>query len=365
MPEESFSPKSARRVAVWGTGGVGALAISAIHERPDLDLVAVRVQDPAKVGRDAGELAGRGPIGVLATDQHDVLLGAAPECVCYAALGAGRDDEVVAEIASLLDVGIDVVTVSLPGLVHPPAFAPALRDTLATAAERGGATLYASGIEPGFAADQLPLTLLTMSHHVRSVRTQEIFRYDTYPNTFTMVDVFGFARPVDDTCLMELPGVQAMTWGPPVEMVASALGWTLDRIDERYEKVVTDRDLETASGPVPSGTVGAVRFETVGVVGGRDAIVIEHVNRMADDLAPHWPTAERDGTYRIQIDGLPSLQCELTLGTDQTASEDGMVATTMRIVNAIPFVIDAPAGLTTSLELPLTLPIAPRPGPDA
>ena len=76
-----------------------------------------------------------------------------------------------------------------------------------------------------------------------------------------------------------------------------------------------------AAGTIEAGTVGAVRFETIGVVDGRDAIVIEHVNRMAPDLAPEWPTAERDGTYRIAIEGDPDLQCELTVGaTPETAS---------------------------------------------
>ncbi len=344
------------RVAVWGTGGVGAIAVQVVADRHDLELVAVRVHDPAKAGRDAGELVGRPPLGVRASDATSDLLAARPDCVCYAAIGAGRDDEVVAEIAGLLEAGIDVVTVSLPGLVHPPAFEPRVRDRLAAAATTGSSTLYASGIEPGFAADQLPLTLLTMSHDVRSVRTQEIFRYDTYPNTFTMVEVFGFGRPVDQQCLMELPGVQSMTWGPPVRMVADALGWTIERIEERYEKAVTGRDLDPASGPIAAGTVGGVRFETVGIVEGRDAIVIEHVNRMADDIAPHWPTADRDGTYRVQIDGLPSMDCTLTLGDAETASHDGMVATTMRIVNAIPAVHRSAPGLVSSLDLPLTLP---------
>ena len=56
------------------------------------------------------------------------------------------------------------------------------------------------------------------------------------------------------------------------------------------------------------------------------------------------------------IEGNPDLTCELTVGKPETASDDGMVATTMRLVNAIPYVCDAPAGLTTSLDLPLTTP---------
>jgi hypothetical protein len=155
---------------------------------------------------------------------------------------------------------------------------------------------------------------------------------------------------------MELPGVQASSWGPPVRMVADRLGVRLERIEERYAKRVTERRLEVAAGVIEPGTVGAVRFETVGVVEGRDAIVIEHVNRMAPDLAPDWPQASRDGTYRIAFEGEPSLACELTLGSPVDFSAQGMIATAMRVVNAIPYVCEAPPGLVTSADLPATLP---------
>jgi hypothetical protein len=345
-----------RRVVVWATGWVGRLAIAAIHRRPDLELVGVWVHSADKVGRDAGELAGIGPIGVVASGDADALLALAPDCVCYTASGPERDAVAVPDMARMLAAGINVVTVSVAGLVYPDGYDPGAREALAAAATAGGATLYASGIEPGFAGDQLPLTLLTMSSTVRSVRTQEIFGYQDYPVAFMMYDVFGFGRPTDYRAIMSLPGVQTGTWGPPIRMVAAAMGVELDEIHETYETVVTPRRLEVAAGVIEAGTVGAVRFETIGVVDGRDAIVIEHVNRMAPDLAPHWPIAAREGTYRIVIDGSPSMDCTLTLGTDATASDEGMVATTMRIVNAIPAVCAAAPGLVSSLELPLTLP---------
>ena len=256
----------------------------------------------------------------------------------------------------MLDAGINVVTTSVPGLLYPPGFDADEVARLDAACRRGRASLYVSGIEPGFAGDQLVLTLATLTNRIRSVRTQEIFGYDDYPVAFTMFDVFGFGRPVEQQCLMELPGVQTSAWGPPVQMVADELGVELDEIRETYEKRITDRRLDVAAGTIEAGTVGAVRFETIGVVDGRDAIVIEHVNRMAPDLAPEWPTADRDGTYRITIDGEPNLTCELRLGTGEDHSHAGMVATTIRVVNAIPHVCDAPPGIVTSTDLPLTLP---------
>ena len=347
------------RVVVWATGGVGAIAARAIRRRPGVDPVGVWVHTPAKVGVDVGTLLGDEPYGVLTTGSLDDVVALAPDCVCYCGAGPGNEATTLDDYDRLLRAGIDVVTVTTPGLVHPAGFDAATRDRLAAAAAAGGATLYASGIEPGFAADHLVLTLLTLSDTIVSVRAQELFDYAAYPVEFVIFDVFGFGRPLDFPPIMALPGVQSGSWGPQVRMVADALGVTLDGIRETYDRALTDRRIEAAAGVVEAGTVGAIRMETIGVVDGRDAIVIEHVNRMAPDVAPHWPIGERDGTYRIVVDGEPELRCELTLGTPETASAAGMVATTMRIVNAVPATCAAPPGLVSALDLPLTLPTDP------
>lgn len=345
------------RIAVIGTGGVGAIAVASIARRSDMELVGVWVHSAEKAGRDAGEVIGVGMLGVTTTDDVEVIVDLRPDCVCYTASDGGMNLLAVDHYDVLLRAGIDVVTVSTPGLVHPPSYDRRVVERLTAAAEAGGSTIYASGIEPGFAADQLVATLLTMSRRVETVRTQEIFRYDAYPAEFAMYEVFGFGKPLDHTPIMAMPGVQEGTWGPVVRYVAAALGVELDGIRETYEREPTPRRLEVACGVIEAGTVGAVRFESIGVVDGRDAIVIEHVNRMAPDLAPHWPMADRDGTYRIIATGEPSFQCELTIGNDESdASEHGMIATTMRVVNAIPAVCAAPPGVVSSLDLPVTTP---------
>jgi len=293
---------------------------------------------------------------VVATADVDALLALAPDCVCYTASGEARPGEAVDDYSRILEAGINVVTTSVPGLLYPTGFDRSQVMRLEAACALGDSSLYGSGIEPGFAGDQFVLVLSTLTERIDAVRTQEIFSYADYPVAFTMFEVFGFGKPPEERCLMELPGVQTSAWGPPVQMVADHLGAPLEEIRETYEKRVTDRRLEVAAGTIEPGTVGAVRFETIGVVHGREAIVIEHVNRMAADLAPDWPTATRDGTYRVAFHGEPSLTCELMLGSPEDFSHHGMVATTMRVVNAIPFVCDAEAGILTSIDLPLTVP---------
>jgi len=344
------------RVVQWSTGGCGVIAVRTLWDRADLELVGVWVHSEAKRGRDAGELAGLDPIGLPTTSDADALLALEPDCISYTASGESRPGECVEDFCRFLSRGINVVTTSVPGLVHPAGFDRDAVTAIESAAAQGRATLYASGMEPGFAGDHLVLALTTLSHRIDTIRTQEVFGYETYPVPFTIYEVFGFGKPVEHRCLMELPGVQASAWAPPVQMVADHLGAPLDEIRETYDKRVTERPLEVAAGSITAGTVGAVRFETIGVVDGREAIVIEHINRLAPDIAPDWPSADRDGTYRVIVKGDPCFQCDFTLGSEADYSDHGMVGTTMRVVNAIPAVCRAAPGIATATDLPLTLP---------
>jgi len=171
----------------------------------------------------------------------------------------------------------------------------------------------------------------------------------------------GFGRPLDATPLLALEGAQTATWGPSIRLVAAGLGLELDGIREYFDRVATDRTLEVACGTIEAGTCGAVRTRTVGVVDGEERIVIEHVNRMATDIAPEWPIGERDGTYRVSITGDPDIECTMTVGDPGAATAGAMVATAMRIVNAVPYVVAAPPGLVSSTDLPLTVPYRPIP----
>ena len=347
------------RVVVWATGGVGSIAIDAIRRRPDLELVGVWVHSPDKVGRDAGELGGGAPLGLAATDDAEVLLALRPDCVVYAASGPERDGGAVPDYLRLLSAGINVVSTSSTSLVHPPSyFAPDWRDQLEAAARDGGASFYVSGIFPGFASDELALLMTTQSKSIRSITVSEVALNDHYPVADVMMDGMGFGRPLDFEPMLKTPGFIEMAWKAPLCMIADGLGVEIQDVRGTLDRELTERDIEVAFGTIPAGTCGAVRTRAAAVVSGREAIVIEHVIRMARDVAPDWPASEFDATYRVDIDGDPDIHCVLTLGAAEGhgAGRAAMAATAMRVVNAIPYVVDAPPGLLSSLDIPPTLP---------
>jgi hypothetical protein len=342
------------RVVQWSTGNVGMLALRTIIEHPDMELVGLLVHSAAKAGQDAGTLCGAAPTGVIATNDANEVLALKPDVVCYTATGDLRPHEAVADMCRILESGANVVSSSVVSLVYPPAADKAYVAQLQAACEKGGSSFFTSGIDPGFGNDLMPLTLTGFAQRIDAVRVMEILNYDTYDQPTVLFDTMGFGLPPEETPLLLMPGVLTLAWGSVVHMIAAGLGVELDEVRERHERWNSDRKFETPGGVIEEGTMAGLRFEVIGVVRGREAIVVEHVTRMRDDAAPDWPQPAGAGSYRILIEGNPKMKCELELlgeGGDHNAG--GVLATATRIINAIPAVVAASPGLLSPLDLPL------------
>ncbi|WP_445165782.1 NAD(P)H-dependent amine dehydrogenase family protein [Mycolicibacterium sp. Dal123E01] len=347
------------RTVVWSTGGVGSIAIDAIVGRPDLELVGVWVHSPEKAGKDAGELAGGEPIGITATSDAAELIALQPDCVVYTASGPDRDAGAVPDYLMLLGAGINVVSTSSTSLVYPPTYySPEWREQLERAAMAGNASFYASGIFPGFGSDQLALLLSTQSKKIRQVKVSEVALNDHYPVADVMMNGMGFGHALDFEPLLQTPGFIEMAWRAPIYLIAAGLGVEIEEVRGTLDRRLTDRDIEVAFGTIKAGTCGAVTTRAAGVVNGREAIVVEHIIRMARDVAPDWPASEFDASYHVDIEGDPDIHCSMNVGAAEGhgAGHAAMAATAMRVVNAIPYVVAASAGLLSSLDLPNTLP---------
>jgi len=343
------------RMIQWSTGNVGRLSLRGIIHHPGLELAGVWVSGPSKAGRDAGELCGMPPVGVRATNDADALLATKADCVCYTATADLRPSDAVDDLCRILASGKNVVSSSVVPLVYPPAFDEGIVARLEAACREGGTSCYTSGIDPGFANDALPLTLLSACERVDTVRVMEIVNYATYNQPTVLFETMGFGTPLDHTPLLLAPGVLTMAWGPTVRMLAAALGAPLDEIREVYTKRPAERDFDILPGHVAAGTMAGLRFEVQGIVRGRPAIIVEHVTRLHDDVAPDWPRPfEGSGCYRIVIEGSPKMKCELLLDAeDGDHNTGGLIGTAMRLLNAVPAVCAAKPGLLSPLDLPL------------
>lgn len=344
------------RVIHIATGNVGRIALSQVIEDPRFELAGLVVSDPAKIGEDAGKLAGLEVVtGIVATDDLDAAIATNPDCAIYCALAETRFFEALADIQKILAAGINVVGSSPASLVYPWGLLPdSMIDPREDACRTGNVSLFVTGVDPGWANDLLPFAIASTCQKVEQVRCSEIADYATYDGAPVMFDVMGFGNEMGDVPMLFQPGMLSAAWGVSLRLMAEGFGFQLDEITERYEQEPAPEAFDIAVGHIPKGGVAALRFQIAGVVGGKEVLVIDHTTRVRGDLRPDWPQPAQDGgSYRVEIIGEPSYRVDICPTSARGDHNYAAIATAAgRIVNAIPDVVAASPGLKTPLDLP-------------
>ena len=341
----------AYKVIQWSTGNVGACALRAIINHPEMDLAGVWVHHDDKAGLDAGVLCGLEPIGIKATQDSDALISTEADCVCYASDVSIDMMGTIDEICRILSSGKNVVTSSLLSLIYPRALGPEIYDKFESACREGGVSLLVSGIDPGFANATLPLILSGMSERWESIRIQEIVNYATYNQPEILFETMGFGKSMDTLPPLLTPGALTFYCGGAVQLMAEGLDVEVEEIREVHERMPAQADLETPAGIIREGMCAAVRFEVQGIIRGQPVLVAEHVTRMHDNIAPDWPQGKG---YRLIIEGRPRMTCSFDFEDEHGDNAvGGVILTATRIVNAIPAVCSAASGFISELDLPL------------
>ena len=348
----------AKRVVIWGTGFVGKMVIAEVLDHPGFELVGVGVSDPAKVGRDIGDICGlSSDVGIAATDDVDALIDLQPDALVHYGPTAAHADANIDLITRFLRAGIDVCSTAMTPWIWPTMHLnpPNWIEPITVACELGEASCFTTGIDPGFANDLFPMTLMGLCSEVRTVRASELLDYTHYTGDYDRE--MGIGRPPEYRAMLENPDILVFAWGATVPMIAHAAGIMLDDITTTWEKWVTPTERTTAKGVIEAGNVAAVRFTVNGVYRGETRIQLEHVNRIGNDAAPDWPSGNQNDVYRVDIEGTPSISQETTFrftdGSGRDAAAAGFLATGLRALNAVPAVNDLSPGWVTALDLPL------------
>jgi hypothetical protein len=338
------------RVIQWATGTTGRLALGAVIDAPELELVGVRVYDPGKVGRDAGELAGRPPTGIRATDRRSELLALAADLVLYMGRVEIDPDGCFADVVDLLAAGRDVIATG-SSFIDPRSFDPARAKQLQKACLAGSSTFLGVGLFPGFWGESIAPVLSRLSFRCGQVTVRESLSYAGYASRELMFDMMGYGqRPDADSSLLRDPARAGAAFVSTASVLAKALGLDVRSTEGFRETAITREELRVAAGTIPAGTVGAMKLG-VRADCGPVRIAVEHVTWMGPDVAPEWSRSEG---YEIEFDGAPTLRCNLVLGTrGEDHTDMGCLATAMHAVHAIPVVRAAAPGVLDLADLPV------------
>jgi 2,4-diaminopentanoate dehydrogenase len=339
----------AYRVIQWATGTIGRRALAAALAHPELEVVGVRVYDPAKVGQDAGTLVGTDPIGVVASDDADALVALDADCVLHMPSANDLD-----ELCRLLASGKNVVS-TCSELLHPRRRLPS--DAVArieAACEAGASSLYGTGSSPGFISDVVPLALLLVERRLRTFSIEEFADLSRRPSPKLLFEVMGMGRrpgPVDARRAAHLRS----SFGPSLEALAERVGLPIDHVDAETEVAVATRRVTIAAGDIDEGCIAAQR-STVSAKSGDDTPVSFRATWYCTDaLEPAWNLGATG--WRVTVDGDTPLIVDLAfpITTDQLADvTPGYTA--HPAVNAVAAVCEAPPGLVSTTDLPVIVP---------
>ncbi|OLM16788.1 MULTISPECIES: hypothetical protein [unclassified Pseudonocardia] len=341
------------KVALWAVGSVGAEAVRQVVAHPDLELVGGLVYSADKDGVDLGTLAGIEEIGIPATANRTGVAGLDADVVLHMpmigprggdeSLMAGNDDDV----ETLLRSGKNVISIS--GYIWPAVHGDAAARRFHDAGVAGNATLFGTGINPGFMMDRLGQVASSLCRRVDSVFLTEWWDTNTYPAVDVLRDLIAMGRPADwitsDSPTGEMIG---QFFYESLSLVAASLGGEVERFERTLEVGLATRDivLDATGLEIPEGSIGAVAWTWSAIVDGRPFVSIQD-RWVGDHEIPGWGPHRHDH-WELELTGAPdvSVTVELHRPEDDEGVADPLVCSTVAIaLNSIPAVRDAAPGL--------------------
>ncbi len=339
-------PHRAIRVVQYGVGPIGLECIRTVLEKEKTGLVelvgAVDV-DPEKIGRDIADLLGRDePLGVVVRpDAAAVIRETEADVVLHTT--SSFLDRVQAQLIDCVRLGVHVIS-STEELSFPYDRHPELSEELAGLAEQHGVAVVGTGVNPGYAMDTLALTATGVCSDVRQLHVERVV--DAGKRRLPLQRKVGAGLTAEEFAERKKTG----TFGhiglrESLLFVARGLMWTLDRVEESLDPVLSDRDVETPYLTVDRGRVAGIHHAIKGYVDG-DAILTLDLKMYVGALEP------RDA---VRVVGTPPIDLVVREGIF------GDTATVAALVNAIPLVLQARPGLCTMMDLPVPRAFATSP----
>ncbi len=328
------------RVVQWNTGIVGANAVRGMALHPGLEVVGCFAYGSDKKGVDVGTLCGIEPLGVEATGDVEALLALRPDCVLYAPLFPDVD-----VMLRILESGINLVSTSY--FITGRCFGEEDRERLERAAQRGGVSLYGTGVNPGF-ANAMALATSGICQRVDRISVLESVDCTHYPSAESW-RACGLGRPMDDPEIAGMAQNLTSVFQDAVEWMAQALRLDLDDIRFDVEFAAATQQVELGYMTIDKGCATGLRHCWTGLADGKPVIELVLVWMLGYSMEPRWPL---ENGYVIEIDGLPSVRTRVEVEYPEGAPDFGIV-TAMPAVHAIERVCAASPGIVLAHELPM------------
>jgi hypothetical protein len=329
------SRKGPIRVLHYGLGPIGAAVVRQVAERRGFRIVGAVDIDPAKAGRDLGEVAGIGRALKIkvSNDARKAIKAAKPDVVVLCTLSSLK--KVVPQIEEILKLKVPIVSTT-EELAYPTKANMKYAAAIHNAAKKAKVAVLGTGVNPGFTMDALPITLTGVCERVDSIRIDRI--QDARVRRLPFQQKIGagltreqFQKKVDDA------SVRHVGLAESVSMIADAMGWKLDRITDEIEPKIAADTVSSEYLAVDRGYVCGIVQDGVGYRNGQPVITL-HMEAYLG--AP-------ESYDQVDIAGSPNIKSKIAGGVH------GDVATASITVNSIPKILEVSPGLHTMRDMPI------------
>ena len=321
------------RAIQYGIGPIGASIAKLMREKQSVEIIGAIDHDPAKVGRDLGEVVGASdaPWGVKVSADAAEVLGQAADVVMHTT--SSSLPKVMDQLLACLEAESCVVS-TCEELSYPYRTHPELSTKLDTAAKEWGVALVGTGVNPGFVMDKLAITLGAVSQRIEHAKALRIV--DASKRRLPLQKKIGAGLSVEEFRARVKEGtIKHVGLPESVAMVADSLGLAVDEITETIEPKVAAEKVTTEFLTVEAGQAAGVHQIARGLSGGKELIYMEL----------QMYVGAKDPADTITLTGHPNISLVIPGGSH------GDIATASVAVNSIPVILSSPAGLRTSRDL--------------
>jgi 2,4-diaminopentanoate dehydrogenase len=323
------------RVIQYGLGPIGTSIARLMREKQAIEIIGAIDTDPAKVGRDLGEVAGAtdAPWGLkISADAKEVLEQAADVVIHSTSSSLPK---VMDQLLACLEAESCIVS-TCEELAFPLRKFPELSAQLDKAAKDWGVALVGTGVNPGFVMDKLVITLAAVSQRIEHAKAVRIV--DGGKRRLPLQKKIGAGMTEEEfRAQVKAGAIKHVGLPESVAMIADSLNLPVDEITETIEPKIATERVQTEYLTVEAGQAAGVHQIARGLGGGKEFVYLE--------LQMYVGAKEPADT--ISLKGHPNISLVIPGGTH------GDVATASVVVNSIPVILDAPAGLRTARDLPI------------
>ena len=320
----------------FGMGPIGEKIACYLLERENVELEAAVDIDPTKIGRDVGELMKIGKtLGLkVSGDAEQVLANSEADVVVLSTLSSFAKLE--EQIRLCIKYKKNVIS-SCEELAYPWDVNCQRAKSIDDAAKAAGVTILSNGVNPGFAMDALPIFLTSVCQQVDSIRVER--HQNAALRRLPFQQKIGAGLSLEEfKAQVAANKIRHVGFTESVQMIAKAMGWRLDRVEDIVEPAIAERDLESQYLKVAKGDVAGVKQTATGYMDGKAVITVELQAYLG----------HRSPKDSVHIKGDTPIYSEVKGGFNGDSATCAMVA------NSVPVVRRAEPGLKTMLDVGIT-----------